>query len=260
MTKNKGKDKDKKTDEGSLEGDLSIDDRIRDCEVEGESTKSEIEEEGIGIPQNLRIRRRYTMSDNAIKQRRDRRSLGGKASAKKHPAKNWRTGKYARSAITTMRPCTTACDRYPCELIEIDKVTPGSACLDVAELVETYQAFLKAVKENKLDDYKEIVALDLAQMRGVLNMCLQAVQTDGPRILTEKINTDGDVIGHEIKSHPLISDVAKLAEKLGVTAESAMITEREIAKNTTQKKGIETLAEWMSQVGREMKSQPDEGD
>lgn len=206
-------------------------------------------EEQIGIEDRYRPKRKYTVTDAV----RERNSKAGKISAEKHPAKNWRTGKHARSAITSLRPCKASCLKYPCNLIEIDKVHPGEACLDAAELVDTFETFLKAVKENKFDDYKEMVALDLAQMRNVLNMCLQAVQIDTPRLYEEKYGANGQVIGRSLKSHPLLPEITKMAEKLGVTAEQSMITEQAIAKHGEIEDATQGFVKMMAAAGGQMK-------
>ncbi len=68
-----------------------IADRIRSGEIGMEQlqdleSKENVEDE-VGIPESLRIKRPYHMSEAAIKQRQDRRKKGGKVSAKTHPDK-----------------------------------------------------------------------------------------------------------------------------------------------------------------------------
>ncbi len=215
--------------------------------------KSPIEEE-VGIPSDLRIPRRYTMSDAA----RKARSKGGQARAKKCPNPNWKHGRYARSAIAKIKPCKTTCGDYPCALIEEGKVEPGETCLDMVSLVETYQAFYTAIKDGKYEDYMEITALSIAQAQTVLNMLLEDIIRDNSIVKSQKIDKDGNVIGYEIKAHPSLLVLPKLIDGLGMTPQESMITPRQIAKNTTKKKGYETLAEYLSQVGRDMKTQADE--
>ncbi len=211
-------------------------------------------EDEIGIPERLRIKRPYHMSEAAIKQRQDRRSKGGKASAKKHPAKSWKHGKYAMSSVTTMKPCRTTCEKFPCELIEQNKVKPGEACLDMVFVIQTYEAIINAVKNNEYDGFNEIAAFNISQAIEVLRMCLEDIITDGTIVKSEKIDKEGNVIGFDIKPHPSMLSLPKLLAELGMTPQEAMITPRQIAKAGDVEDGIKSLADLMSGVGKLKKS------
>lgn len=182
--------------------------------------------EEIGIPERLRIKRAYTLTPVAREQRRS----AGKKSSEKAPNKNWRHGLYARSTITAMKQCKSTCAKYPCELIAENKVSPGEACLDMVFVVQTYSAIMKAVKNKEYEDYNEMAAMNIARAIDVLRMCLEDIMRDGTIIKSEKINTEGKVIGFEIKPHPSLLVVPKMLAELGMTPQEAMITPRQIAK------------------------------
>ena len=202
-------------------------------------------EEEIGIPSRLRIPRNYTMTQAA----REARSKGGKARAKKCPAPNWKHGMYARSSVTTMKPCKTTCEKYPCELIEENKVEPGEACLDMVFVVQTYEAIIKAVKKKEYDDFNEIAAFNISQSIEVLRMCQEDIMREGTMVKSEKYDAFGRVIGYEIKPHPSLFAVIKLADKLGMTPQEAMITPRQIAKQGNEEEGVKSIGDLMGMVG-----------
>lgn len=203
-------------------------------------------EEEIGLPSRLRIPRNYTMTESA----RQARSKGGKARAKKCPTPNWKHGKYARSTVTAMKPCKTACDKYPCELITENKVKPGEACLDMVFVVQTYEAIMKAMKNKDYDGYNEIAAFNISQSIEVFRMCLEDIIRDGTMVKSEKYNGDGLVIGHEVKPHPSLLVVPKLLAELGMTPQEAMITQRQIAKQGSEEEGAKTIADLIGAVGK----------
>ncbi|MCP4259107.1 MAG: hypothetical protein GY774_16600 [Planctomycetes bacterium] len=206
-------------------------------------------EEEIGIPSSLYIPRHYTMTEAARKQRRDRQSKGGKERAKKCPTPNWKHGKYARSTVTSMKPCKpNTCEKYPCELIAESKVRPGEACLDMVFVVQTYEAIMKAIKNEDYDNYNEIAAFNISQSIEVLRMCLEDIIRDGTMVKSNKLGADGKVIGFEIKPHPSLLVLPKLLAELGMTPQEAMITPRQIAKQGNEDDGMQTIADLFGRV------------
>ncbi|GJQ44271.1 MAG: hypothetical protein EDM77_03720 [Candidatus Jettenia sp. AMX1] len=211
-------------------------------------------EEEVGIPERLRVKRRYTKSENYMSDAaREARSKGGKARAEKFPAPNWKHGKYAKSFVTgAIKPCKSTCPQYPCDIIEEGKTTPGDACLDKAAVIETYKAIIDAVKHKKLDDFQEIASLTIAQSIQTLQMLLEDVIRDGPTIQSEVFDKHGTVIGHEMKHHPALNVLPKLIADLGMSPQEFMITPKAIAKQGTEEKGIETLGDLLSKIGSNM--------
>lgn len=225
--------------------------------AEAEGGKSEIrnpkskikDEDEIGIPENLRIKRSYTMSDAA----RAARSKGGQARAKECPTPNWKHGKYAQSFITgSIRPCKTTCKDYPCELIDDGSTKPGGACLDKAAVIQTYMAILDAVKNKKYDNFNEIASLTMAQSIQTLQMLLEDVIRDGPTLKREKWDKDGNVLGHEYVPHPALLTLPKMIADLGMTPQEFLATPRSVAKVDDEDKGTESLAQFLSKLGNKM--------
>ena len=207
------------------------------------------DEDEIGIPEDLRIRRRYTMSDDA----RAARSKGGLARAEKCPTPNWKHGKYAQSFITgSIRPCKTTCKDYPCELIDDDSTKPGGACLDKAAVIQTYTAILDAVKNKKYDNFNEIASLTMAQSIQTLQMLLEDVIRDGPTLRREKWDKDGNVLGYEYVPHPALLTLPKMIADLGMTPQEFLATPRSVAKVDDEEKGTESLAQFLSKLGNKM--------
>ena len=69
------------------------------------------EEEEVGIPHRLRVKCRYTMSAEALEQRRKVTRSPAKAEAMQGNRNAFRHGMYARSFIAKMRPCKSTAQR-----------------------------------------------------------------------------------------------------------------------------------------------------
>lgn len=202
--------------------------------------------EEIGIPQNLRLRRHYTMTPAALEVRRK----GGKARAAKFPAPNWKHGRYAQSFIVkAIRPCKSTCRDYPCKLIDEGSTKPGEPCLDKAAVIQMYTALNDAIKNKKYDDFNEIASLTIAQSLHTLHMLLEDVIRDGPTLKREKYNSEGEVIGYDYVTHPALLALPKMIADLGMTPQEFMATPRQIAKQGSEEEGIKTISDLLSSVG-----------
>ncbi len=67
--------------------------------------------------------------------------------------------------------------------------------------------------------------------------------------LSEKIDKDGNVVGHELKPRPSLLVLPKLTEVTNATSADTMISPREIARNKVEKKKAKTMADIMSNLG-----------
>ena len=207
----------------------------------------------VGIPQNLRIRRHYTMTPAALEVRRK----GGKARAAKFPAPNWKHGKYAQSFIVkAIRPCKSTCRDYPCKLIDDGSTKPGEPCLDKSAVIQMYSALNDAIKHKKYDDFNEIASLTIAQSMHTLHMLLEDVIRDGPTLKREKYNSEGGVIGYDYVTHPALLALPKMIADLGMTPQEFMATPRAIAKQGTEEEGAESLAQFLSKIATNMQKNP----
>lgn len=208
------------------------------------------DEDGVGIPEHLRIKRKYTMSEAAIEQRRK----AGIACRKNPLSPAWKHGRHAKNWITgAIRPCKSTCAQYPCALITEGDAKPGGPCLDKAAVIETYSAIINAIKHKKFDDYQEIASLSIAQSIQTLNMLLEDIIRDGTTIKREKFDGKGNIIGTEYVHHPALNALPKLIADLGMTPGEMMITPKAISKQITEDEGVKTIADLMSKVGETLK-------
>lgn len=208
-------------------------------------------DEKIGIPENLRLKRRYTLSEKAIEARRK----GGIARAKKCPTPNWKHGKYATSFATSMRPCKTSCNKYPCAIIKEGAVEPGEPCLDVAEIVQTAKAIYDAIENKKFDDFNGIANLNIARSLHILKMLQEDVVRDGPTINRKRYDKDGNLISTEYVHHPALNVLPKLIADLAMTPQDFMLTPRAIAKQEDDVEGVKSFAGIMAKLGTAINKQ-----
>lgn len=213
------------------------------------------ETEAIGIPEELRIKRRYTLSPEAIEARRK----GGKARAKKCPAPNWKHGKYATSFVTSIRPCKTTCEKYPCQIIDDGTTEPGEPCLDVAEIVQTAKALYDAIEHKKFDDFNGIANLNIARSLYILKMLQEDIVRDGPTVKRKKYDKDGNYLYTEYVHHPALNVLPKLIADLGMTPQEFMLTPRAIAKQDVEEEGVKSFAGVMAKLGTAIRKQQEDG-
>lgn len=204
-------------------------------------------------PLSYSIKRPYTVTDAV----RKRNSKAGKISAKKFPNKNWRHGKWAKSAITALRPCLSTCETFPCMLVDAGKVQPGSVCLDLTNTVDAFQDILAAIKEDKYDNYIEMVAWDQSELRDLYRRSIQILR-DNELQLEPRVDAAGKTIGHAFKLNPLFPEIQKLADKLGLSPSENMMTPLQKTKQKAIKEGFQTVAEYLSHVGSTKKTQAPE--
>jgi hypothetical protein len=91
--------------------------------------------ESIGLPSNLRVRRRYTMSPEALAQRKAAAASPVQAHSMEGNRNGWKHGHYAKNFINKLKPCKSTCPQYPCSLVEEGEVEPGDDCLDKADII-----------------------------------------------------------------------------------------------------------------------------
>jgi hypothetical protein len=202
--------------------------------------KENKDREEIGIPERLRIKRKYTMSEAA----RQARIKGGQVPGKRNAFKH---GKFAKNfVLNKIRPCLSTCTQYPCELVEEGSTKPGELCLDKVEVLQTYQAIIEAVREKKFDDFEDLASLKVAESINVLGMLLEDITRDGTIVREEKFDKDGNLIGYTIKAHPALLTLPKLVADLGLTPQEMNITPRQRTKTDDNEKGIKSIADLMT--------------
>lgn len=212
-------------------------------------------EDFVGIPEKLRVRRRYTLSSEAIEQRRAAARSPAKAAAMLGNRNNWRHGMYAENFIGKMKPCLSTCSHYPCSLVDEGKTKPGEDCLDKVEVLQFYRAVHKAVKDKDYEEFNDLAALQIGNTIKVIDMLIEDLLRDGTVVRREKYDAKGNLV-IEYVTHPSLLALPKLIADLGLTPAEFMITPRAIDKGNTERETAKSLAELMSRAGKVFKKKP----
>ena len=193
--------------------------------------------------------RSYNMSQAALRQRREANKSPEHAKAMIGNANAYKTGEHARNRIRQFfRPCKSTCPQFPCELVDDKDTAPGSACLDKKNLVQSIHAVMKAMNNGKMDDLRELMAVQIGQGMEVLANLADDINTYGVKHLSEKIDKEGNVIGQELKINPSLLPYAKLMETLNATPRDFMLTDSAREKQKDDKEAVETVVDRMSRI------------
>lgn len=196
----------------------------------------QMNEENIGIPEHLRVKRSYTMSPEALEARRRNAQLstGPKTDeGKKASSKNaWKHGLYASSFILGKlgKPCKTTCPQYPCDLVNDGGVSPGESCLDKQFVAEAFEAIIKSAELKSHEDFNHLAALEMAGAIDILRKMKEAIIEDGVVIKSEKVDKDGNSLGFNYLPHPALAIYQKMLVDLGFTPQEFLMTPKEISK------------------------------
>lgn len=214
----------------------------------------ENDDDDIGVPESLRFRRSYTMSDAAFAARRrnTKKSTGPRSKEGKDKCKMnaWKHGVYAQNYIRhRIKPCLSSCSHYPCALIKEGATEPGGQCLDKSAVIQYYAAICDAAKNKKYDDFNEIAAITLAEQIHVVHTLMEDIQRDGTILKRFKHDKDGNELGFEVVPHPSLLSLAKLIDALNLTPAEMLITPLSLAKMKTDNKKAKALSALMSGFG-----------
>jgi hypothetical protein len=214
----------------------------------------EPEDDEPGVPERLRFKRSYTVTEKAIaaRQKNAQKSTGPKTEeGKKNSSKNaWKHGLFAQNFVMNkIKPCLSTCSQYPCELVEDGTTQPGGQCLDKAAVVQFYSAICEAVQNKNYSEFNELAAFTLAQHIHTVHLLVEDIQRDGTILKKEKHDKNGAYLGYEVVPHPSLLSLAKLVDSLNITPGELMITPQSIAKNKVEKKKAQTLADIFSGFG-----------
>ena len=78
--------------------------------------------EEIGIPENMRVKRKYTMSEAALEQRRQ-------AALQPKPGMAGIRNNFKTGVLGRIWPCKSTCSHFPCVLIDDGATQPGGIVL-----------------------------------------------------------------------------------------------------------------------------------
>lgn len=213
----------------------------------------------IGLPERLRVKRYYTMTPDALKQRKKARSSPKRIPALREGLKGnrnaWKHGKYAQTVLRRIfRPCLSTCSQYPCSLVSNGETEPGENCIDKTELALNIQALTKALSGD-LTDMKDIISVRLASTLDIIGQLQEDIARDGTMIKSEKWGKDGQLLGHEIKPHPSFLALQELSRITNISLSDFMLTPKSLVKQEEDEAGLKTIADLMSNVGKAIKKQ-----
>ncbi len=194
--------------------------------------------------------RSYTITEKVRKQRSTAAKSQAHVDAMKGNKNAWKTGQFAQGFIRQLfRPCLSSCPNFPCELIDDGETALGHDCPDKAEFVKGLSAIQKAMRSGDLTDLKEIAALRIAANYELLGNIQQELMASRGVVLSEKLDKEGKVIGHEMKAHPLFLVLPKLTEVTKTTAADFLMTPLEIKRQKTEAKKAKALSNMFSDLG-----------
>lgn len=208
--------------------------------------------EEVGLPRPMRIKRRYTLSAAALEQRR---------AASKQPKdmaglrNNYKTGQYAKTFLTRIKPCLSTCKKYPCDLVEDGATAPGGDCLDVAELLHIIRSVHRAIMdpEKGMDQFKEISAASIGNSIKILEMLQEDILRDGTVIRTTHVDGKGNTI-QEVKPHPSLFSLPKMIAELNLTPDKYLLTPQAKAKVHTEEEAVKSISDLMAAAGAQLRA------
>ena len=204
----------------------------------------------IGVPQSMRVKRTYTLSPSALAQRQAAAAQPKPGMLGKRNA--FKTGAYASSLLTRIKPCKSTCPQYPCALIEDGATAPGGDCLDKVEVLATIRTIHAAIRDPKAsaEGFQEIAAAHIGNCIHILEMLQQSIVQDGVLLKTTKPTQWGPVI--EYKLHPALIALPKMIGDLNLTPEQFLITPKSQAKVEGEKEVAKTIGEVLAEAGKQL--------
>jgi hypothetical protein len=211
------------------------------------------EEEEIGIPQRLLVKRHYTLSPAAIEARRKNAQCRKPGNEGNKNA--WKTGLHARDFIEgRIKPCLSTCPIYDdCELVSDGYTKPGGICLDKAAVITTYSSIMDAVKNKKHDEFNEVSGLYVAEIMHVARMLMEDVMREGTTVKRERYDKNGVLQLIEYVSHPSLMALPKIIADLGLTPREMNITPKAIKDDKNTEEANKTAAGLMSDMARRIR-------
>ena len=218
---------------------------------EGTAPPDQPLEDAIGIPERLRVKRRYTMSEAALEQRKKASQSPAKSEGMKGNRNGWKHGRYADNFLGKMKPCKTTCPKYPCSLVDENEVSPGDDCLDKVDVVHFFRAVHEAISNKQYDNFNELAALQISNTLVVVDRLIEDILRDGTVVKREKHDATGNLV-IEYVTHPSLLALPKLIADLGLNPAEFLITPRSISKIDDNDKDRNTFAESMTRVSKVM--------
>lgn len=134
------------------------------------------------------------------------------------------------------KPCLTTCPyhpdnaertEHPCSLVLDGLTHAGSACLDKTVYVNALQALMSAMRDGEMDGMHGVLATQMASSLQMLDSFRVAISERGVMIDVPITNKDGDVVGFDAKLNPIVPQMIRFTESLGINFAELMATPRE---------------------------------
>lgn len=202
----------------------------------------------IGIPSEMRVKRRYTMSPAAIQQRKN---AGRQPKPTTEGNRNaWKHGRHAASFVNRIKPCKSTCNKYPCDLVAEGATKAGSDCLDVAEMLNIIKAVHQVINSPKDSAaFNDISSVIIGNSLHILEMMQEDIMRDGTVIKSMKTDKKGNVVATEYKPHPCLGILPKMISDLNMTPENFMITPKAQDKSHNEKETARALTDIFGSAG-----------
>ncbi len=206
-------------------------------------------EKTVGIPENMRVRRRYTMSEAALEQRR-------KAALQPQPnnagnRNGWRHGRYASNFLARIKPCLSTCPNYPCSLVEDGRTAPGKDCLDAEEMLNIVRAVHSALKDPESQEgLQEISASVIGNNIRILEMLQEDIFRDGTILKSVKTTDKGSHT--EYKLHPAFNALPKMIQDMGFSLDSFALTPKVKKQLGTDEEAARSITDMFKAVGGQL--------
>ncbi len=211
-------------------------------------------EEDIGIPKELRVKRKYTLSDKALQQRRDasqqpKPGMQGRRNA-------WKHGRHAASFVSRLKPCKTTCRKYPCNLVAEGTTRAGDDCLELGEMLNIIRAVHQAIKSPKegAEAFNEISAVIIGNNLNILEMMQEDIMRDGTMVKSLKYDKKGNLIQEEYKPHPSLTVLPKMISDLGMSPDNFMITPKAKDRSSNEKEAVRAITDVLGTAGGKLSS------
>jgi len=185
-------------------------------------------------------KRPYTMSDEALAQRRANAPVANEASrelstgpvteeGKAAVSRNgWKHGRYSAinraqfglgaTSVAKLfgKPCVTTCPFHPdnpqrtekpCGLVLDGLTHAGGSCLDKTVYVHALESLMRAMRDGEMDGMHGLLAAELSSTLQMLNHIREEVATRGVLVEIPVVTKDGNVLIDPLTQRPYVADM-----------------------------------------------------
>lgn len=222
----------------------------KDSENEEEATTPGFEISNANL---VSRKRKYTMSPAALQQRKDAAKNAGAPEGNRN---SWLHGRFSDRLDWFLKPCQSTCKDYPCDHVTSGLCKLGDNCLDAANIVSLFDALSQAALAKDEEDRHAFLSetvFAMAKNYHILSLIQDSIIDDGVNVIEYDYDKEGNIIGQNLKLHPSLLALPKLAAQLNVRPEDMMMTPKEITKQATEEQGVSNLKDLLSNIYNPLK-------